>query len=104
MRPELLTSITDALQQISTLTVANADLSESLSRERITFGKIIYDLNNQLEEKKEECVKLNRYLNQAHEIMLDREHLITELQSKITALENENASLKEKVAQGERKS
>lgn len=104
MRPELLTSITDALQQISTLTVANADLSECLSSERITFGKIIYDLNNQLEAKKEECVKLNRYLNQAHEIMLDREHLINELQSKIEALENENASLKEKVAQGEKKS
>jgi hypothetical protein len=33
--------------------VANADLSESLSRERITFGKIIYDLNNQLAAKKE---------------------------------------------------
>lgn len=104
MRPELLTSITDALKQISTLTEKNADLSESLTRERITFGKIIYDLNNQLEAKNEESLKLNRYLHQAHEIMLDREHQIGELQNKIEALENENALLKAKVAEGEKKS
>jgi len=65
VRPELLTSITDALKQISTLTETNGDLSESLTRERITFGKIIYDLNNQLEAKNEEAIKLKRYLNQA---------------------------------------
>lgn len=36
--------------------------------------------------------------------MLDREYLINELQSKIVALESENAALKEKVAEGEKKS
>lgn len=104
MRSELLTSITDALKQISTLTETNGELLESLTRERITFGKIIYDLNNQLEAKNAVCDKLNRYLNQAHEIMLDREHQISELQSRIEALESENAILKEQVAQGEKKS
>ncbi|OMP74520.1 MULTISPECIES: IS66 family transposase [unclassified Chitinophaga] len=104
MRPELLTSITDALKQISTLTETNGELLESLTRERITFGKIIYDLNNQLEAKNGACDKLNRYLNQAHEIMLDREHQVIELQSRIEALESENALLKEQVAQGEKKS
>ncbi|RFM29213.1 DUF4349 domain-containing protein [Chitinophaga silvisoli] len=79
-------------------------MSESLTREGITPGKIIYDLNNQLEAKNAVCDKLNRYLNQAHEIMLDREHQISELQSRIEALKSENAILKEQVAQGEKKS
>lgn len=96
MRPELLTSITDALQQISTLTEANKALSENLNQERITFGKIIYDLTTQLESKKEDCNKLERYLHQAHEIMLDREHQINELQEKIANLEDAYAAMKEK--------
>ena len=103
MRPELITSITDALQQISTLTVANADLSESLSRERITFGKIIYDLNNQLEAKKEEYIRLNRYLNQAHETMLDREQIIKVFEERILILEKVNAEMKEQSEAGLRK-
>ncbi|PWV44394.1 IS66 family transposase [Chitinophaga sp. S165] len=103
MRPELITSISDALQQISTLTVANANLSESLSRERITFGKIIYDLNNQLEEKQEENAKLNRYLHQAQEIMLDQEHLIKELEDKIIALERANTEMRQRAEEGLKK-
>ncbi|WP_146154440.1 IS66 family transposase [Chitinophaga ginsengisoli] len=103
MRPELITSITDALQQISTLTGANTELSESLMRERITFGKIIYDLTNQLEAKKEECIKLNRYLHQAHEIMLDREQVIKELEERILILEKANADMRDKAEAGLRK-
>lgn len=103
MRSELITSITDALQQISTLTVANADLSASLSRERITFGKSIYDLNNQLEAKKDECTQLNRYLHQAHEIMLDREQIIKDLEEEIVRLKKANAEMKEMAERGLRK-
>ncbi len=103
MRPELLTSITDALQQISALTAEKEDLTECLNRERITFGKIIYDLTTQLEAKKDECNKLNRYLHQAHEIMLDREHQINELQERIKDLEQANAEMKEQVAKGMKK-
>lgn len=103
MRPELLTSITAALKTISTLTAEKEDLSECLNRERITFGKIIYDLTTQLEAKKEECNKLNRYLHQAHEIMLDREHQITALQEKIKDLEKANAEMQEKVERGLKK-
>lgn len=103
MRPELITSITDALQQISTLTVANADLSASLSQERITFGKIIYDLNNQLEAKKEECTRLNRYLHQAHEMLLDKEQIIKDLEERILVLEKANAEMREKAEAGLRK-
>ncbi|QHS58333.1 IS66 family transposase [Chitinophaga agri] len=103
MRPELITSITDALQQVSTLTMANAYLSESVSRERITFGKIIYDLNNQLEAKQEECVKLNKYFHQAHKIMLDREQIIKDLEERILILEKANAEMREKAEAGLRK-
>lgn len=103
MRPELITSITDALQQISTLTGANTELSESLMRERITFGKIIYDLTNQLETKKGECTKLKRYLHQAHEIMLDREQIIKDLEERILILEKANADMRDKAEAGLRK-
>ena len=105
MRPELITSITDALQQISKLTGENAELSESLMRERITFGKIIYDLTNQLEAKKEECTKLNRYLHQAHKIMLmlNRKQIIKDLEERILLLEKANADMRDKAEAGLRK-
>jgi transposase len=103
LRPELLTSITDALQQISVLSAEKEALSATLNQERITFGKIIYDLTTQLEAKKEEYNKQQRYLHQAHEIMLDREHKIIELEGKITDMEQAYAEMKELLEKAKKK-
>lgn len=72
-------------------------------RERITFGRSIYGMNNLLEEKKEEFTRLNRHLNQALEIMLDREQIIKDLEKRILSLEKANAAIKEQARAGQRK-
>lgn len=103
MRPDHISSISDALQQITSLTVVNEDLSESLTRERILFGKIIADLSTQLQSKTAECNDLTRYLSQAQEMLLDKDHLITSLENRIAELELANNTMQEKVEEGIRK-
>jgi chromosome segregation ATPase len=101
LRPDQI--ISNTLKEVSTLRVENNDLHDSLTKERVVFGKIILDLSAQIDKKKDECTDLARHLSQAQEMLLDKDVLIEKLNSRIADLEKSNADMQDKVQEGIRK-
>lgn len=101
LRPDQI--ISNTLKEVSTLRVENNDLHDSLTKERVVFGKIILDLSAQIDKKKDECTTLARHLSQAEEMLLHKDVLIEKLNSRIAELEKTNADMQQKVQEGIRK-
>jgi transposase len=96
VKPDTIYTLPDALQQIASLQQAQASLSDTLTQERLVFGRIIHELTTQNEGLKEENKSLTRWLTQAQELLLDKDEQIASLKSTIAEMQQkvEEAILK----------
>lgn len=90
----------DGQERINALVQSNADLSDTLTQERLVLSRAVYELTTQLEAQKEENRKLQRHLEQAQEILLDKDELIRERDEQIASLQARIAGMQEKVDEG----
>jgi transposase len=90
----------DGQERINALVQSNADLSDTLRQERLVLSRMVYELTTQLEGQKEENKKLQRYLEQAQEILLDKDTLLRERDEQIVELKERIARMQEQVEEG----
>lgn len=87
-------------ERINALVQSNADLSDTLTQERLVLSRMVYELTTQLKAQKEENRKLQRHLEQAQEILLDKAELIRQRDEQIASLQARIAGMQEKVDEG----
>jgi len=96
VKPDAIYTLPDALQHIASLKEAQATLTDTLTQERLVFGRIIHELTTQNEGLKEEKKSLTRWLTQAQELLLDKDEQIAALKNTIAGMQQkvEEAILK----------
>jgi len=87
VKPDTIYTLPDALQQIALLQEAQASLTDTLTQERLVFGRIIHELTTQNEVLKEENKNLTRWLTQAQELLLDKDEQIAALKATIAGMQ-----------------
>lgn len=91
VKPELIYTLSEALEQLAALQLQKADLSGALTQERNVFSRIIQEVtteNNLLKQDKEQ---LKGWLSNEQERGLDKDKLIISLQDAIVELQAEIA-------------
>jgi transposase len=97
VKPDVIYTLPEALQQIARLQQAQADLSDNLTQERTVFGRIIQELTTGNATLKEEKQQLTRWLSAEQDRGIDKDRQIAVLQSTISQLQEQLADLQHKV-------
>ena len=91
MKPDIIYTLPEALSQIAALQQAQADLSGTLTQERLVFSRIIQEQAVTLQRVEAEKQQLSRWLATGQDRGIDKDRQITSLQA-------ENAELRQQVA------
>ena len=103
VKPVIIYTLPEALQQIASLQQAQADLSDNLTQERSVFGRIILELTTANEQLKQDKQQVSRWLSAEQDRGVDKDRLITVLQQENEQLRQQLADLQQKVEEGIRK-
>lgn len=94
MKPEIIYTLPDALKQIIALQQQRDDLGDTLTQERRVFTRIIQELTSEVEQLTQDKKSLNRQLDAAHEISLDKDAQLLHKDELIAKLIGELESLR----------
>ncbi|HEX3935489.1 MAG TPA: hypothetical protein VHW43_12465, partial [Puia sp.] len=103
MKPDIIYTLPEALQQIASLQQVQAGLSDNLTQERAVFSRIIQELTIGNATLKEDKQQLTRWLAAEQERGIDKDRQITVLQQNNEQLRRQLADLQLKVEDGLRK-
>ncbi|WP_322518454.1 IS66 family transposase [Chitinophaga sancti] len=92
MKPEIIYTLPEALEQVNALQLQKADLSNSLTQERHVFSRIIQELTTENTALKEEKDQLRRWLSNEQERGIDKDRRITSLEETIAEMQTALAS------------
>ncbi len=91
MKPDVIYTLPEALQQIASLHQVQADLSDNLTQERAVFTRIIQELTIGNATLKEEKQQVTRWLAAEQERGIDKDR-------QITASQQDNEQLRQQLA------
>jgi transposase len=103
VKPDIIYTLPEALQQIASLQQAQADLSDNLTQERAVFSRIIQELTIGNATLKENKQQLTRWLVAEQERGIDKDSQITALRQDNEQLRQQLADLQQKVEDSLRK-
>ena len=86
VKPEIIYTLSEALEQVNALQLQKADLSNSLTQERHVFSRIIQELTTENTALKEEKDQLKRWLSNKQERGIDKDRKIAALEETIAEL------------------
>ena len=103
VKPDIIYTLPEALQQIASLQQVQADLSNNLTQERAVFSRIIQELTGENGQLKQDKQQLTRWLAAEQDRGIDKDRQIAQLKSTISQLQEQLAKIQQKVEEGLRK-
>jgi transposase len=96
VKPDIIYTLPEAISQIAALQQARADLSGTLTQERVVFSRIIQEQALSLEQVKAEKQQLSRWLATEQDRTIDKDRQIAALQAENEQLRQQVAALQSK--------